>query len=96
MNIISARYGEDDHSIEVVTDSGTYSVPASGSNRHYRMLMEWVAEGNTIAPYVAPPVPTNAELVDMAGPVLVAFLKAYAEREGLTLAQIRDAIVAKM
>ena len=53
MNIISAQYTEQG-GIEVVTDSQTISVPNSKGNRHYQMVKEWEADGNTIAAYVAP------------------------------------------
>ena len=73
-----------------------YSVPNDTGNRHFQLIQEWVASGNVPTPYTPKPEPTNAELVDMAGPVLVAFIKAYAKREGLTLVQVRDAIVGEM
>ena len=73
MNIISAQYTEQG-GIEVVTDSQTISVPNSEGNRHYQMVKEWEAiEGNTIEPYVAPPVPrrdtgTAREFMDLFTP----------------------------
>jgi hypothetical protein len=45
---------------------------------------------------VPEPELTNEELIDQAGPVLVAFIKAFAKREGLTLAQVKAAIIAEM
>lgn len=54
------------------------------------------AQTNTIEAEDPVPTYTNAELVDLAGPVVVAFIKAYAQREGVSLQQIRDAIVAQM
>lgn len=46
--------------------------------------------------WTPPAPPTNDELIDLAGPVMVAFLRAYAQREGLTLRQVRDAIIAEL
>ena len=73
------------------------SIPDSTGNRHWNEYLEWVAEGNTADPVDTPlPPPTNDELIDMAGTVLVAFLRAYAKREGLTMKQIKSAIIAEM
>ena len=48
---------------QVTMDDGkVLSVPAAEGNRHYQELMEWVAEGNTIEPYVAPPVPVPSQV----------------------------------
>ena len=77
--------------------NGRYTVPDNPDNRYYQFVQDWIDEGNTPEPADPPPTaPTNQELIDMAGPVLVAFLRAYAQREGLTLQQVRDAIVANM
>jgi hypothetical protein len=57
MNIESATYikdivngvvTEDNIAIKVIADGITLMVPISEANRHYQMIMEWVAEGNTI------------------------------------------------
>ena len=54
MNITSAKYttnnmtGENG-SINIVIDGDTLSVPLDPANRHYQAILEWVAEGNTIA-----------------------------------------------
>jgi hypothetical protein len=34
--------------IEMIIDGITMCVPINPDNRHYRMILEWVAEGNTI------------------------------------------------
>jgi len=52
MDIQTAVYTENNASILV---NGNLSVPIAEGNRHYQLVMAWVAEGNTIAPYVAPP-----------------------------------------
>lgn len=55
--IESAQYSnEEQTSVSVVLDGKTLSVPTVEGNRHYQMLKEWEAEGNTIQPYVAPTV----------------------------------------
>lgn len=37
-----------DH-IDAVIDSETVSVPIDTANRHYQAILDWVAEGNSIA-----------------------------------------------
>ena len=57
MNITQVQYeksqvnnpNDDNTSIKLVADSITYSVPLDPANRHYQAILEWVAEGNTIA-----------------------------------------------
>jgi hypothetical protein len=54
MNITSAKYlslpnVEGNQCIEVVSDGITMHVPLDPDNRHYAAILEWVAEGNTIA-----------------------------------------------
>lgn len=80
-----------------VVVNNQYFVENDPDSRNWMLVQEWVNSGNFITPEdPPPPPPTNEELVEMAGPVLIAFIKAYAQREGLTLIQVRDAIVAKM
>ena len=43
--------------ITVVIDGARWDMPDDMGNRHRRMLAEWEAEGNSIAPYVPPPTP---------------------------------------
>ena len=58
MNIQSAVFNEDDNTIQLIMDTGqVMSVPVAKGNRHYQMIQDWVAKGNTISPYVVPPVP---------------------------------------
>ena len=55
MNIISAKYLDPDNDgtnevIEAVIDGETWYVPTTDDgNRHYQAILDWVAEGNTIA-----------------------------------------------
>lgn len=53
MNITSAQYWADEDgnnvSISAVIDGTTMSVPLDPANRHYQAILDWVAEGNTIA-----------------------------------------------
>ena len=51
MNITSAKYTSDDDQkgIKLVADGVTMYVPLDPANRHYAAILEWVAEGNTIA-----------------------------------------------
>jgi hypothetical protein len=54
MNITSAQYyksnmTEENSCINAVIDGVTMSVPIDPANRHYQAILEWVAEGNTIA-----------------------------------------------
>ncbi len=50
------KYGNAENTF-ILSEDGT-SIPVSGGNRHYQEVMDWVAQGNTIEPYVAPPLPT--------------------------------------
>lgn len=57
----------------------------------------WIADGKPVEPADPPPPPPTADQkIDRAGEIFLAFLKAYAQREGLTLAQVRDAIKANL
>ena len=54
MNITSAQYCADDvtnenTSVKAVIDGETLFVPLDPDNRHYAAILEWVADGNTIA-----------------------------------------------
>jgi hypothetical protein len=57
---ITARY-DDVGTIVVTTDGRRTVVPDDMSNRYRRKLAEWEAQGNTIAPYVEPPIKTDDE-----------------------------------
>jgi len=52
MNITEAQYvaldGEN-IGIRAVIDGQTMGVPLDPANRHYAAILEWVADGNTIA-----------------------------------------------
>ena len=55
MNITSAQYINDNLSnrinvmIKATIDGTEMFVPIDSDNRHYQAILEWVAEGNTIA-----------------------------------------------
>ena len=53
MNITKAKYfkdfDENNVSINATIDGQDMSVPMDTANRHYQAILEWVAEGNTIA-----------------------------------------------
>ena len=55
MNITSAQYINDNLSnrinvmIKATIDGTEMFVPLDPANRHYQAILEWVAEGNTIA-----------------------------------------------
>jgi hypothetical protein len=53
------KYNKDNASITRLSDDAC--IPIAGGNRDYNAAMEWVAQGNTIAPYVPPP-PTTGEV----------------------------------
>jgi hypothetical protein len=40
----------------IISEDGM-SIPVAGGNRHYQAVLDWVAAGNTIEPYEAPPPP---------------------------------------
>ncbi len=44
-------------------DPDQFSAPVADGNRHWLRVQAWVAQGNSIAPFQAPPVPTDAERV---------------------------------
>jgi len=53
MIINSARYTTDfngaNEAINATIDGQTMTVPLDPDNRHYAAILEWVADGNTIA-----------------------------------------------
>ena len=52
MNITSAQYKQYNgvnNTIRAVIDGEEITVPIDSSNRHYQAILEWVADGNTIA-----------------------------------------------
>lgn len=53
MTITSAQYGQDTEgnniSIKATIDGTEMFLPLDPDNRHYAAILEWVAEGNTIA-----------------------------------------------
>ena len=52
MNITKAKYFKNidgkNVSVNVTIDEQDMSVPMDSRNRHYRAILEWVAEGNEI------------------------------------------------
>lgn len=62
MTITAQWANAEQTSIIVDIDGVKHGVPNNPGNRHRQMLAEWESEGNTIAPYVAPPVKTNTEI----------------------------------
>ena len=54
MTVTSAQYYRDiedtkNIGVTAVIDGETLSVPMDTGNRHYQAILDWVAEGNTIA-----------------------------------------------
>ena len=56
MNFKSAKYikisfedAPDKTIIQAVIDGRNVSIPMNSANRHYAAILEWVADGNTIA-----------------------------------------------
>ena len=56
MNFKSAKYikisfedAPDKTMIQAVIDGRNVSIPMNSANRHYAAILEWVADGNTIA-----------------------------------------------
>ena len=56
MDITSAKYfkisyedASDKTVIQAAIDGRNVSIPMTSDNRHYAAILEWVAEGNTIA-----------------------------------------------
>lgn len=53
MNITSAQYLEDEFgtvtTVKAVIDGQELYVPMKDYNRHYAAILDWVADGNTIA-----------------------------------------------
>jgi hypothetical protein len=45
----NANPNDENTSITAVIGEETWSVPLDPANRHYQAILEWVAEGNTIA-----------------------------------------------
>jgi hypothetical protein len=77
MNIESAVYSVDDvtgnnSSIQATIDGTQMSVPLDPANRHYKLIQEWIAEGNTIAPQF-----TDEELAEQKQAAINAEHRAY-------------------
>ena len=53
MQIVNPKYLSDEvktnYAISVEIDGTLTNVPVDPANRHYAAILEWVAEGNTIA-----------------------------------------------
>lgn len=54
MTVTSAQYnanedGTNTDTITAVIDGETLNIPTDNDNRHYQAILDWVAEGNTIA-----------------------------------------------
>lgn len=53
ITVTSAQYQTDplgnNSNILAVIDGDTVSVPIDAGNRHYQAILDWVAEGNSIA-----------------------------------------------
>ena len=52
--------------------NGSMSVPKADGNRHYKLVQEWIAEGNTPEPEF-----TEAELAEQENQKKIAEAKAY-------------------
>lgn len=63
MRITSASYNEFGLIIAVI-DGITMIVPDAMENTERQLIAEWEAKGNTITPYVAPPLPPIALSAD--------------------------------
>lgn len=84
MDIISAKYTENGD-IMVTTDTGDLYVPNNGGNRHRVRITDWVAEGGSIDPYVAPPAYATADEAKVA---MVTWIDEFTE--GVTGAVPKD------
>ena len=54
MAVTTAQYGKDPQTeenscVNATIDGEKWSVPIDPGNRHYQEILEWVADGNTIA-----------------------------------------------
>ncbi len=83
MNVIG--YAESGN-ILVVIDGLEMTVPDDMGNRFRRDIAEWEAAGNTIPPYVPPPVPVPDEISRRQ------FFQVLANREMITKAEAIDAV----
>ena len=89
----------DNSSIRLTRNGSVYSVPVNVGNRHYRIIQVWLAEGNVIDPYVAPPPPTKGEKITDGitnHAIMNALVKALAKQLNITEAQLTDAIEAEL
>lgn len=64
--ITSAQFTDAGYIHVVLDDGRQFDVPDNPSNTHRQQVAEWVAEGNSIAVYVAPPPPTADQRIDAA------------------------------
>jgi len=53
MTVTSAQYKQNQlgetYAVDAVIDGVALLVPIDSANRHYQAILDWVAEGNTIA-----------------------------------------------
>ena len=65
--------------------NGTMGVPNDPANRHYVMVQEWIAEGNTPAPEL-----TEAEIAANVQQVINSEAKVYLEVTGWYVERLND------
>ena len=66
--------------------NGTLAVPKSEGNRHYKLVQEWVSEGNTPEPEF-----TEAELAEQESQKKIAEAKAYLSSTDWIVTKIAEA-----
>ena len=75
-------------------------VPNDPKNRHYQMIQDWIAAGNTpLQPPISPTPPTDAEIIDQTwqnNPLIRALILREAKGRGRTPQQILDELKAEL
>jgi hypothetical protein len=65
-----------------LSDGGVQTVREDSDNPYYKGLLEWVAQGNTIAPEDPPgPPPTLEDEINSLPPLWKATFEAYVEQQ---------------
>lgn len=97
MQIQSVQANEDNSSWNVVLNDGqVLTVPQTQSNRHALEVQKWINNGGVVIQHESPPEPTEDDEIDKMGRIFLGFLRAYADREGLTMHQVRTRIKAHL
>ena len=97
MDIQTAQYTDDMNGVVVTTGKETITIPIT--SRLMKYINAWVARGNTIAPAIQAPEPSEAEQAEFqmtSDRFTKAWVSREARKEGKTTRQIMDEIKSEI